>query len=125
MVVGNLWKKASDEYSIQFDNVKPREKRTILGIFRDWRSVGSGFKRDGSEVLIFSKKVGEEENIYLSLRELPFPLFEEKKSGKLVKVKTGRKSLPLTPTKNCGKIKTSRTCSKCGVKGHNSRTCKG
>lgn len=128
MVTANLWKIENDTYSIQFNKVRPKEKKLIFKLLSDWKETASGFHSDGSELLIFSKKVMSNENIYKSLKELPFPLVEEKKSGELKSVKTQYKdtktSKGLTMPKKSAKIGGGRTCSRCGNKGHNSRTCK-
>lgn len=128
MVTASLWKIEADTYSIQFDKVKPKERKVIFQILKDWKEVATGFHRDGSELYILSKKIVEDENIYATLKQLPFPLTEEKKSGQRKTIKTQFNSTktrkPLTKIKSCGKIKGKRSCSKCGQIGHNSRTCK-
>lgn len=128
MVTVNLWKTETNTYSIQFNKVSPKQRKEIYKIVEDWKQVASGFHRDGSEVLIFSKTLETKENIYSFVKSMPFPVTEEKKSGELKTVKTKfnrtKRSKPLTKTKSCGKIKGKRSCSKCGQIGHNSRTCR-
>ena len=128
MATGNLWKVESNIYSIQVSEINKKEKKEIKQIFKDWKETASGFHRDGSQLLIFSKELLEDENIYKFVKQLPFPLVEEKKNGELKTVKTRfsdtKTRKPLTSSKNHGKIKGSRSCSRCGQKGHNSRTCK-
>ena len=129
MVTVNLWKTETNTYSIQFNKVSPKQRKEIYKIVEDWKQIASGFHRDGSEVLIFSKTLETKENIYSFVKSMPFPVTEEKKSGELKTVKTKfnrtKRSKPLTKTKSSGKIKGKRSCSKCGQIGHNSRTCKG
>ena len=128
MVTANMWKVETNTYSIQFNNVKRKERKVILELLEDWEEKAIGFHPDGSELYIFSKKVSNNENIYSSLKKLPFPLTEERKNGSLKTIKTEfnrtktRKNL--TSSKKRAKIKGQRSCSKCGQAGHNSRTCK-
>ena len=128
MVTANLWKIENDKYSIQFNRVKPKERKVIFEMLKDWRKVGTGFHSDGSEIFILLKEATENENVYPTLKQLPFPLTEEKKSGKITTIKTRYNSTKtrrrLTKSENRGKIKGKRSCSKCGQIGHNSRTCK-
>lgn len=120
MTNAKVWKTEEQKYSVQFDNVKPKDRRTILSIFSSWKEVGSGFHKDGTEVFIFSKQYQEEESLFKFLKTIPFPLVSEGKSGKTKKVKTKC----LTNNKKSATIHKGRTCSKCGHEGHNSRTCK-
>lgn len=128
MVTASLWKIESNTYSIQFNKVKPKERKVIFQLLKDWKQVANGYHRDGSELFILSKKVVEDENIYKTLKELPFPLTEEKKSGQVKTIKTQFNSTKtrktLTSSKKHAKIRGQRSCSKCGQVGHNSRTCK-
>ena len=128
MVTANMWKVETNKYSIQFNNVKRKERKVILDLLKDWEEKAVGFHPDGSELYIFSKKVSDNENIYNSLRKLPYPLTEERKNGSIKTIKTefndAKTRKDLTSSKTCGKIKGVRSCSKCGAKGHNSRTCK-
>jgi len=128
MVTANMWKVETNKYSIQFNNVKRKERKVILDLLKDWEEKAVGFHPDGSELYIFSKKVSDNENIYNSLRKLPYPLTEERKNGSIKTIKTefndAKTRKALTSSKTCGKIKGVRSCSKCGAKGHNSRTCK-
>ena len=128
MVTANMWKIETNTYSIQFNNVKPKERKVILNLLNDWEEKGVGFHPDGSELYIFSKKVSDNENIYSSLRNLPYPLTEERKNGSLKTIKTQFNSAKTRKTLTCSKkrakIKGQRSCSRCGQIGHNSRTCK-
>lgn len=129
MITASLWKVEENTYSIQVNKVNPKHRNEIKQIFKDWRETAVGFHRDGLQLFIFSKKLLQDESIYKFAKQLPFPLTEEKKSGEIKPVKTSfnntKTRKPLTSTSACGKIKGTRTCSKCGQKGHNSRTCKG
>jgi hypothetical protein len=62
----------------------------------------------------------EDESIYKFVKQLPFPLVEEKKNGELKTVKTQfndtKKRKPLTSSKSHGKIKGSRSCSSAAKK---------
>lgn len=128
MVTANLWKIETNTYSIQVNKVKPKQRKEIKQMFKGWKETAVGFHRDGSQLFIFSKELTKDESIYKFAKQLPFPLTEEKKSGKTKPVKTQfndtKRRKPLTSSKTCGKIKGVRSCSKCGAKGHNSRTCK-
>lgn len=128
MVTANLWKIENNTYSIQFNKVNPKDKKVIFKLLNDWKETGIGFHKDGTELYIFSKTLLEEENIYNSLKHLPFPLTEEKKNGSIKTIKTKfkhtKRSTSLTKQEKSAKIKEGRSCSKCGRKGHNSRTCK-
>ena len=68
----------------------------------------------------------DEKKILSLVKEMPFPFTEEKKNGqsRTIRTKYSRGRKGLTARKSCGKISEGRTCSKCGIKGHNSRTCK-
>lgn len=127
MAIGSVWKE-EEKFVIQFNNVKPKEKRLISKTLNDWKESGSGFHRDGTEVLLFSSRLYDEEKVYQLVKSMPFPFTEEKKNGQSKSIKTEYdrelKRRRLTEKKNRVKIG-GRTCSKCGVKGHNSRTCKG
>lgn len=124
MAIGSFWK-TDEKYVIQFDKVKPREKTIIFNTLKEWSESGSGYHKDGTEIFIFSNKTLDEENVYGLVKSMPFPFTEEKRNGTIKKIRTNHttKKLDLTSQKNDVKIG-GRTCSKCGVKGHNSRTCK-
>lgn len=128
MATASLWKVENNRYALQFNKVKPKERSVIFSLLKDWQETGSGFHRDGSQVLIFSKNLLEEENIYRFVRNLPFPLIEEKKTGEIKRIKTAARredaKKSLTEQKKSAKIKGKRICSKCGEPGHNVRTCK-
>ena len=121
MANAKIWKTEEKKYSVQFDNVGPKERKTILTMFSTWREIGTGFHKDGTQVFIFSKQYSEEDSLRQFLKEIPFPVIEERKSGKIRRIKT---KAPLTPPEKRAKISKGRTCSLCGEKGHNSRTCK-
>jgi hypothetical protein len=121
MANAKIWKTEEKKYSVQFSNVEPKERKTILNMFSTWREVGTGFHSDGTQLFIFSKQYGEEQHLREFLKTIPFPLIEEGKSGKIKNIKT---RAPLTSSSKRAKIREGRTCSKCGIKGHNSRTCK-
>ena len=127
MAIGSVWKE-EEKFVIQFNNVKPKEKRLISKTLNDWKESGSGFHRDGTEVLLFSSHLYDEERVYQLVKSMPFPFTEEKKNGQSKSIKTEYdrelKRRRLTEKKKRVKIG-GRTCSKCGEKGHNSRTCKG
>lgn len=129
MVTVNLWKTETNTYSIQFNKVDSKQRKEIYKIVQNWKQTACGFHKDGSEVFIFTKTLTEEENIYNFVKNLPFPVTEEKKSGetKIIKTKFNhtKRGRPLTSSKKHAKIKGQRSCSKCGQIGHNSRTCKG
>jgi len=128
MVTANLWKIETNTYSIQVNKVKPKQRKEIKQMFKGWKETAVGFHRDGSQLFIFSKELAKDESIYKFAKQLPFPLIEEKKNGEEKPVKTQfndtKTRKPLTSSKTYGKIKGVRSCSKCGAKGHNSRTCK-
>jgi hypothetical protein len=128
MVTANMWKVETNTYSIQFNNVKRKERKVILELLEDWEEKAIGFHPDGSELYIFSKKVSDNENIYSALKKLPYPLTEERKNGSLKTIKTEfnrtKTSKNLTSSKKRARIKGQRSCSRCGQIGHNSRTCK-
>ena len=128
MITANLWKIETNVYSIQINKVSAKHRKEIKQIFKGWKETAVGFHRDGSQLFIFSKELTKDESMYKFAKQLPFPLIEEKKSGEKKPVKTQFNSTktrkPLTSTKTCGKIRGVRSCSKCGAKGHNSRTCK-
>jgi len=124
MATGTIWK-TDDKYVVQFSEVKPKEKKVIFNNLQGWNQSGSGFHKDGTEIFLFNNKEENEKQIFSLIKNMPFPFFEEKKSGKLKKIRTKHAEKPdLTKKKSCVKIGGSRTCSKCGAKGHNSRTCK-
>lgn len=129
MATATFWKVEDNKYTIQFSEVKPKEKSTIFNLLSEWNETGSGFHRDGTELFLFSKSLLENENIYKFVKSMPFPVTEEKKSGESKKIKTlhkesGQKK-SLTDQKSRGKISGGRICSQCGQVGHNKRTCKG
>ena len=128
MATASLWKVENNRYALQFNKVQPKERGVIFNFLKGWQETGSGFHRDGSEIFIFSKNLVEDEDIYRFLKDLPFPLQEEKKSGESKKVKTAfireKPKQPLTNAKGSAKIKGKRICSRCGAAGHNTRTCK-
>lgn len=127
MAIGSLWK-ADDKFVVQFSNVKPREKSVIFSSFKEWKESGSGFHKDGTELLLFSNQMLDEEKVFSLVKSLPFPFTEEKKNGDSKKIRTQHKNIidvqPLTRSQNHAKIAGGRACSKCGHRGHNSRTCK-
>lgn len=124
MAIGSVWK-TDDKFVIQFNEVRPGEKRFIFNLLRDWNTSGQGFHKDGTEVFLFSNKILDEDKLFQLVKSMPFPFTEEKKSGKSKKISTNYKAgeVSLTPIKKHGKVG-GRTCSKCGIKGHNARTCK-
>lgn len=125
MASGSFWKNENN-YTVQFNNVTPRDKRIISKTFNEWRETGSGFHKDGTEILIFSTQEQDEKKIISLVKEMPFPFTEEKKNGQSKKIRTkyAEKRKGLTARKKCGKISGGRACSKCGAAGHNSRTCR-
>lgn len=128
MAIGSLWKE-EEKFVIQFNKVKPKEKSLIFKTLTDWKKTGSGFHRDGTEVYLFSNTLYDEEKVFSLVKSLPFPFTEEKKNGQSKTIKTEydreAKRQRLTEKANCAKIRGGkRSCSKCGAKGHNSRTCK-
>lgn len=125
MAIGSVWK-ADDKFVIQFNKVKPKEKRLIFSTLKDWNNSGQGFHKDGTEVFLFSNHLFDEEKVFQLVKNMPFPFTEEKKNGTSRKIRTNytAKEDSLTPSKKHGKIRGSRTCSKCGIKGHDMRTCK-
>lgn len=127
MALGSVWK-ADEKFVVQFNDVKPKEKKLIFNNFQDWKQTGSGFQKNGAEVFIFSNSFYDEEKVMKLVKSLPFPFTEENRNGGSKKIRTQHnhttEEQPLTSSKNHGKIKGSRSCSRCGQKGHNSRTCK-
>lgn len=125
MASGSFWKNENN-YTVQFNNVTARDKKIISKTFNDWRETGNGFHKDGTEILLFSTQEQDEKKVISLVKEMPFPFTEEKKNGQSKKIRTkyAEKCKGLTARKKCGKIGGSRTCSRCGIKGHNSRTCK-
>lgn len=126
MAIGTVWKE-EEKFVIQFNKVKPKERSLIFKKLTDWKETGSGFHKDGTEVYLFSNTMYDEEKVYSLVKSMPFPFTEEKRNGKICIIKTEYdrelKRRRLTEKKDRVKIG-GRTCSKCGVKGHNSRTCK-
>ena len=124
MAIGSVWK-ADEKFVVQFNKVKPKDKRIIDKTFQEWNPSGSGFHRDGTEVLIFSNSLLDEEKVFNLVKNMPFPFTEEKRNGTSKRIRTSYtgKQGGLTGSTNNAKIG-GRTCSKCGIKGHNSRTCK-
>lgn len=125
MAIGSVWK-ADEKFVVQFNKVKPKDKRIIDKTFQEWNPSGSGFHRDGTEVLIFSSTMLDEEKVFNLVKNMPFPFTEEKRNGTSKKIRTcyTGKDRGLTGPQKDGRISRGRTCSKCGTKGHNSRTCK-
>ena len=125
MAIGSFWKN-EDSYTVQFNNVTPREKSLIIRTFDNWKNSGNGFHKDGTEILLFTTTEKDETKILSLVKNMPFPFTEERRNGTSRKIRTNytAEQKRLTETKNYGKISGGRTCSKCGVKGHNSRTCK-
>lgn len=127
MTTGKMWKVDENKYSIQFDNVHPKDKKIIKNILMGWNETGAGFHKDGSEILIFSRNIENEESLYKSLFAIPFPLVEEKKSGKILSIKTSasrKQKKSLTDPFSGAKVRKPRTCARCGNNGHDTRTCK-
>lgn len=127
MATVSFWKVEDNKYTIQFSQVKPKEKSTIFNMLNDWRETGNGFHKDGTELFLFSKSLLENEDIYKFIKNMPFPATEEKKSGESKKIRTAHKDPPgkksLTARKISGKMSGGRICSQCGQAGHNKRTC--
>lgn len=128
VAVAYLWKLDSNEYRFQINKISAKEKRNILQFFKSWNEAGSGYHKDGTETFIFSKLLNDDESIYRFAKQLPFPVVEERRNGETRQIKTQfvapKKSKGLTTPKKSAKIGGGRTCSRCGNKGHNSRTCK-
>ena len=127
MAVGSMWK-ADDKFVVQFSHVKPKEKPVIFNALKGWVQSGSGFHKDGTEIFIFSNKLHNEDKVVSLVKSFPFPFTEEKKNGESKKIRTQHKDKVeaghLTRSVVRAKIGEGRTCSRCGNKGHNSRTCK-
>lgn len=127
MAVGSIWK-TDDKFVIQFNNVKPKEKPIIFNSLVDWNQAGSGFQKDGTEIFIFCYKTTDESKVLQVVKNFPFPFTEEKKNGESKKIRTQHndkvKPEVLTRSLVRARMEGCRTCSKCGGKGHNSRTCK-
>ena len=132
MAEGILWKQEQDRFVVQLNNVKPKERKFIKEQFSDWNNTGHGTQKDGTEVFLYSKKAENESQIMTIVKSLPFPFVQENiKNGKIKKIKTcydnpklQNKLEGLTKSKSSDKIKRSRTCSRCGIVGHDMRTCK-
>lgn len=124
MAIGSVWK-TDDKFVIQMSKVEPKEKRLIFSTLKDWSNSGQGFHKDGTEVFLFSNKSYDEEKVFQLVKNMPFPFTEEKKNGKSRQIRTNyiAKQDSLTSSKRRAKVG-GRTCSRCGIKGHNSRTCK-
>ena len=119
----SFWKIESNKYAFQFNHVKPKDRKVIFTLFKGWETTASGFHKNGTELFIFSKSLLEDESIYKFAKNIPFPTSEQKKDGTMKPVKNGRNKA-LTKSKKSATIRKQRTCSLCGQKGHNSRTCK-
>lgn len=128
MATASFWKVDENKYTIQFSKVKPKEKSTIFNLLNGWKEAGNGFHRDGTELFIFSKELLGDEDIYRFVKNMPFPVTEEKKNGESKKIKTlfrdTTKNKDLTSRKKYDKMSGGRICSQCGQAGHNKRTCR-
>lgn len=128
MAIGSLWKE-EEKFIIQFNKVKPKEKSLIFKTLTDWKESGSGFHKDGTEVYLFYNNLYDEEKVLSLVKSFPFPFTEEKKNGqtKAIKTEYDREQKRQRLTEKAKRVKIGggkRSCSKCGAKGHNSRTCK-
>jgi len=128
MAIAYLWKVDGDEYRFHVNKISAKEKRSILMHFKTWNETGSGYHKDGTETFIFSKILSAADNIYKFAKQLPFTVVEEKKNGEIKIIKAvsldAKTKKGLTNSVKPAKTKGGRTCSHCGQKGHNSRTCK-
>ena len=121
MAQGSLWKN-DGKFVVQLSKVSRKDKKVIFDTFQEWNKTGAGFNKDGTEIFLFTRTGVEDKEVFSLVKGLPFPFTEEKSNGISKKIRT--KYAVLTKTSVRAKVQQGRTCSKCGIKGHNSRTCK-
>ena len=116
MIEAVAWKNLVNEqhiYMIQICSGSSNDTKNVCETLKEWRHTGSGFNKQGSEVLLFSKDFKDTNSWTEWAKNAPFVINEMDKEGSAKRVKT---SVVLVDD---GK----RKCKSCGLSGHNSATC--
>ncbi len=105
-------------YHVQVDDLPIKSRAVVLKHFSDFKVVAEMFPpiESSSVNIVFSKMFETEKDWQIRAEEIPYGVTEYSSTSDRVKFKCKAKVVVKT-----GKTK---TCSVCGEKGHNARTCK-
>lgn len=115
-IEAKAWKNLVNEqhiYNMQFVSGSAKDTKNIQETLKGWKTTALGIKKDGSEVMVFSKPFKDTLSWIEWAKTAPFIINEEDKDGESKRLKT-TVVLPDDDKRKCGK---------CGKSGHNARTC--
>jgi ubiquitin len=139
MLSAEAWKMSSQNdsllYRLQVNGTTGKSSDKLAKAVEGWRESGTIFHKDGQVELLFSCSFADEQKWIEWAKNFPYELVEiSPNTGKPKPIKLGVASK--TRKKRRAKTKTSKTktssvrkkrgkatCSNCGGKGHNSRSC--
>lgn len=127
MVEGCIWKTNPTTYNLQLQFKNNTEFKTLDPFLKDWRLTGTGVNKSGEILNIFCKEFSDPKTWNTFARTLPIRLFECDRDGNKKQVKTAvavKRARKSTKTVVKSAKQGGRSCGKCGMTGHNSRTCK-
>jgi len=137
MISAEAWRMPCQNDSLlnrlQVNGVPSKSCDKLLKAVKGWRESGVILHRDGQVDLLYSCDFEDEQKWIEWAKNFPYDLVEvSPKTGKAKAIKLGaaadsktrkkRKTKALKKT-TTGKSRGKCTCSKCGKKGHNSRSC--
>ncbi len=124
MIEASIWKTNPTTYTLQIHFKNKKQFDELSQLLKDWHLVATGIKKTGDILNIFRKEFEDPKSWLSFAKTLPLKLVEMDKDGNKKPVKTAVS----TRKKSVKTIKltkqTGRKCGKCGLAGHNSRTCK-
>ena len=101
-------------YMMQFCTGSTKEAKTIVDTLKDWHQTGTGYNKEGQEVMVFRKTFKDTPSWIEWAKTAPFIINEVDKEGSTKKrVKT------IVALPDDGK----RKCRLCNKSGHNAQTC--
>jgi hypothetical protein len=127
MVEGCIWKTNPTTYNLQLVFKNNTEFKTLDSYLKDWRLTGTGTNKNGYILNIFSKEFQDPKNWISFAKSLPFEIYECDRDGNKKRVKTAvavKRTRKTSKTVVKSAKQSGRCCGKCGMSGHNSRTCK-
>ena len=134
------WKQFDSQYVLQAENVERRHEKRLVQDLVGWNLTGNGAAGDGKLVLLFQKRFQNRKALIAWSKTFPHTVQElSDRTGLLTplnasKAKATPKKVQAPKKKAKAKASTTRnpffgagnkqkTCSACGGKGHNKRTC--
>lgn len=124
MLEASIWKINPTTYKLQIQFKNKKDLAQLQEMLKDWSLIATGFKKTGDFLNIFTKQFDDPKSWLMFAKTLPLKLVECDKDGNKKAVKTAISIRKKKETKLKTPKQGTRTCGKCGKKGHNTRTCK-